>query len=143
MLPTCDRCGHAHPNYGRGANLGPEDNALTALPWRIGRGKPGRSDRVRMYVKAHPGASAVEVIRALGLSLNPYGRSYSEPVWHALGAGVVYDAAVGRAGQYRLHATDLELRAMVEAAQSTDDYKAREALIDSLGPLIRSQIASA
>jgi hypothetical protein len=36
--------------------------------------------------------------------------------------------------------SDPELAALIAQAESTDDYQARDAIIDSLGPLIRAQI---
>jgi transcriptional regulator with XRE-family HTH domain len=39
--------------------------------------------------------------------------------------------------------SDPELAALIAQAESTDDFQAREAIIDSLGPLIRAQIRAA
>jgi hypothetical protein len=38
---------------------------------------------------------------------------------------------------------DSELAELIAEAESTDDYQERERLIDSMGPLIRAQIAEA
>lgn len=145
ILPTCDRCGYAHPDFGQGYELRSSDDQqdLASLPWRVNKGKPGRSERVRLYVESHAGATAIEVIRALDLNANPYGRSYSEPVWHAIADGQVYDANEGKDGAYALYPTDLELQALLNQAQATDDYQERERLIDSMGPLLRAQVARA
>jgi hypothetical protein len=145
IMPTCDRCGYAHPDFGHGYEMLSSDDQqdLASLPWRVNKGKPGRSQRVRLYVESHAGASAIEVIRALDLSGNPYGRSYSEPIWAAINDGMVYDAAQGKNWRYVLMPVDLELAALVAAAEAEPDLLKRMDLIDQMGERIRAQVAAA
>jgi hypothetical protein len=146
-LPACDRCDRAHPDFSSPLYLegvtGEERRSLYDLPWRgwtKDRGPVWRC--VAAYVREHPGSTAVEAIRAADGSLNPYGRSYSEPVWAAIAEGLICDANEGKPyGRYRLMPVDLELAALIKQAEASQDYKQREALVDEVGGLVREQIA--
>lgn len=146
----CKRCALTHRFYGPDSRA-PQDElpddpaAEAALPWTKDRGKPGRDRRIRAYVELHPGATAIEVIRALGLNERPYGRTYSFPVWQALAAGVIRDEKADVPGPYSLVAvsdSERELARLREAAEAEPDLLRRMDLIDQMGALIRQQVAA-
>lgn len=147
----CDRCGMKHRYYGPDSRAPrdelPDDAAVEhSLPWTRDKGRPGRDKRIRVYVELHPGATAIEVIRALDLSMGCYGRSYGEPVWQALRAGVIRDQHEDRPyGPYSLVAvtdSERELARLTEEAEAEPDLLRRMELIDAMRPLIAAQIES-
>lgn len=123
----------------------PDDPAAeAALPWTPDKGKPGRGERIRASVALDPGATAIEVVRALGLNLHPYG-GYGWPVWQALRAGVIRDEREGAPGRYSLVAvsdSERELARLREAAEAEPDLLRCMELIDMMGDLIREQAAA-